>query len=92
MTQEWEARCQQEETLWRQKSCIIWLKEGEQNTKFFHRKTMAKRDHNKILKIKDQDGIERESHKDIKTTLVNHFHETAQEPNKDRTEAIKRII
>jgi hypothetical protein len=35
---------------------------------------MARRIHNKILKIKDQDGIERESHKEIKTTLVNHFH------------------
>jgi hypothetical protein len=29
MTREWEARCQHEETLWRQKSCIRWLKEGE---------------------------------------------------------------
>jgi exonuclease III len=91
MTQEWEARCQQEETLWRQKSRIRWLREGERNTKFFHRTTIARRAHNKILKIKDQDGIERESHKEIETTLVNHFHGIAQEPNKDRTEAIQRI-
>ena len=92
MTQEWEARCQQEETLWRQKSHIRWLKEGEWKTKFFHRTTMARRDHNKILKIKDQDGIKWESHKEIETTLVNHFHGIAQEPNQDRTEAIQRII
>jgi hypothetical protein len=65
MTREWDERCQQEETLWRQKSWIIWLKEGERNTKFFQRTTMARRAHNKILKIRDQDGIERESHKDI---------------------------
>jgi hypothetical protein len=91
MTQEWEARCQQEETLWRQKSRIRWLKEGERNTKFFHRTTIARRTHNKILKIKDQDGIERESHKEIENILVNHFHGIAQEPNQDRTEAIQRI-
>jgi hypothetical protein len=53
---------------------------------------MARKTHNKILKIKDQDGIERESHKEIETTLVNHFHEIAQEPNQDKTEAIQRII
>jgi ATP phosphoribosyltransferase len=53
---------------------------------------MARRSHNKILKIRDQDGIERESHKDIETTLVNHFHGIAQEPNQDRTEAIQKII
>jgi hypothetical protein len=50
MTQEWEARCQQEETLWHQKYRIRWLKEGEWNTKFFHRTTIVRRTHNKILK------------------------------------------
>jgi hypothetical protein len=43
------------------------------------------------LKIRDQDGIERESHKEIENTLVNHFEGIAQEPNQDRTEAIQRI-
>ena len=65
MTQEWEEIFQQEETLWGEKSIIRWLKEGERNTKFFHRTTIARRTHNKILKIRDQDGIERESHKEI---------------------------
>jgi ATP phosphoribosyltransferase len=36
--------------------------------------------------------LQRESHKDIETTLVNHFHGIAQKPNQDRTEAIQRII
>jgi ferredoxin-like protein FixX len=49
MTQQWEARCQQEEILWCQKSQIRWLKEGERNTKFFHRTTIARRAHKKIL-------------------------------------------
>jgi hypothetical protein len=53
MTQEWDARCKQEETMWCQKSRIRWLNEGERNTKFFHRTTIGRRSHNKILKIRD---------------------------------------
>jgi len=41
-------RDQQEETLWRQKSRVRWLKEGEKNTKFFHKTTVQRRMTNQI--------------------------------------------
>jgi len=88
MIQTWEARCKQEEILWWKKYRIRWLKEGERNTKLFHRTTIERRSHNKILKIRDQDGIERESHQDIENTLVKHFQGIAKEPNRDRTVTI----
>jgi hypothetical protein len=31
-----------EELMWLQRSCITWLKEGHQNTKYFHRKAVGR--------------------------------------------------
>ncbi|KAL9681272.1 hypothetical protein QQ045_013054 [Rhodiola kirilowii] len=41
----------QEERLWSQKSRIAWIKEGDQNTKFFHRSASWRSSKNKISSI-----------------------------------------
>jgi hypothetical protein len=46
-----EERFKQEEILWRQKSCVPWLKEGEKNIKFFHRSMIHRRFINHIMKL-----------------------------------------
>ena len=56
LTTQLEERRNQEEALWRQKSRINWLKEGERNTKFFHCSTIQHRMHNRITVLKNQTG------------------------------------
>eukprot|EP00253_Pinus_taeda_P004744 PITA_04744 len=51
--QEWEDLHKQDETFWRQKSRVQWLKEGDRNTRFFHSSTLEHRSHNRISTIKD---------------------------------------
>jgi len=63
--QEWDNLCKQEEIFWRQKSRVQWLKEGERNTIFFHRSTMANRTHNIISSIKNKYGNLLTSHENI---------------------------
>ena len=64
-------RYSQEEILWRQKSRVQWLKEGERNTSFFHR-TMIQRCHsNRIHKLKDNHGLVLNKHQDIQAELIN---------------------
>jgi hypothetical protein len=49
-------RKRREETLWCQKSRIHWLKEGDKNTRFFHNSLIQRRNRNRIVAIKVQDG------------------------------------
>eukprot|EP00253_Pinus_taeda_P003190 PITA_03190 len=86
-----EERRKQEEIYWRQKSRIRWLKEGERNTKFFHRTTVQRRMHNKIPFILNQEGAKVEEHEQIEEVLLNHFQQVHQEQAVDRQRAIGRI-
>eukprot|EP00253_Pinus_taeda_P019643 PITA_19643 len=89
LQQEWENFCKQEEIFWRQKSRVQWLKEGERNTRFFHRSTLANKAHNRISSIKDEGGKLLSSHEDIEVVLVRHFRGIAKENILDREHFIK---
>ena len=45
-----------EEMMWLQRSRIAWLKEGDQNTSYFHRQAVWRARKNKIKKLKDSNG------------------------------------
>lgn len=89
LQQEWDNRCLQEEIFWRQKSRVQWIKEGERNTKFFHRSTIAHRNNNRIVKLIDQHGIERNTHEEMEKVLLQHFQKIDEETSEDRYQFTK---
>jgi hypothetical protein len=42
--------------MWLQRLQITWLKEGDRNTKYFHRKAAGRAKQNKIKQLKKDDG------------------------------------
>eukprot|EP00253_Pinus_taeda_P032882 PITA_32882 len=84
-------REKQEEVLWRQKSRIRWLKEGEKNTKFFHKSTVQRRMRNHISQIINAQGEKVETQEEIEQEFIQHFKEMSKEPNINQAEAIEGI-
>lgn len=66
---EYEELVKNEEISWRQKSRTLWLKEGDMNTKFFHKMANAHKRYNNI----DQLLVQGESIKNaVRTEGGNH--------------------
>eukprot|EP00253_Pinus_taeda_P033811 PITA_33811 len=86
-----EERRKQQEILWRQKSRIKWLREGERNTKFFHQAMIKHRQGNRILSIKNKNGVRVVEQNEIEQVLMEHHKEILAEPQVDRMRAIQEI-
>jgi len=80
LKQKLEERNIQEEIMWRKKSHIQWLKEGNWNTKFFHRYTIQRRHANHITRLTSKDGQTRHTHQDLEEELVNYYQNLLTEP------------
>jgi hypothetical protein len=89
---EMEKRDKQEEVLWQKKSRVQWLKEGDQNSKFFHNYLLQHCSQNRITSlVRDYESIMWIPLKTLKNELVIHFHHLLKEPEGDREEVIQKV-
>ena len=68
-----EKRQQNYGKLFKQKSRIQWLQEGDQNTKFFHGVMAARQNRNTIRSLTDSDGNKLTEHSQISNEAINFF-------------------
>ncbi|KAK4401671.1 putative mitochondrial protein [Sesamum angolense] len=75
LRQELENRAAREETVWRQRSKALWLREGDRNTSFFHRRASQRFQTNLISRIKDSSGEWVEDVDGIRRYIISYFHD-----------------
>ena len=63
-------RCDQEAIFWNKKAKFKWLKDGECNTRFFHKSTIQHRMRKKISKLRTDFGDTLEEHQEISDELT----------------------
>lgn len=62
-----------EELMWMQQSRVAWLREGDRNTKYFHRKATWRQRKNKISKLKRVDGTWTENNEEMGDLATDFF-------------------
>ncbi|KAK8689513.1 hypothetical protein V6N13_088228 [Hibiscus sabdariffa] len=62
-----------EETLWQQRSRVLWLREGDRNTKFFHERAKSRRKKNAISVLVDSSGRRVDDKAGIFGVVVDYF-------------------
>ncbi|TYH01219.1 hypothetical protein ES288_A09G040200v1 [Gossypium darwinii] len=62
-----------EEKFWAQRSRVMWLKEGDRNTRFFHVRATNRRKKNNIARLKDTNDSWRDNNVDICKAIREYF-------------------
>ncbi|KAF7831272.1 ribonuclease H [Senna tora] len=81
-----------EEILWRQRSRAIWLKEGDLNTKFFHRKASQRKRRNMIFRIRDDHNRVHSDLDGINNTITSYFRNLFKASNLLGVEEVCRTV
>lgn len=81
-----------EETMWYQRSRVLWLKDGDRNSSFFHKKASQRKQRNTIRQIINEDGVCFTKRKDIEKIMVNYFQELFKSEGSHGTEAVVNAV
>ena len=63
------------EIYWKQKAKVMWLKAGDNNTRFFHNQASARRRKNLISTLLDRQGNYCTTSKEVNNTVFSYYNE-----------------
>ena len=70
--------------MWKQRSRIMWLTEGDRNTRFFHLRASQRRRRNRISKLKKHDGTVTVNEEEMGAMATDFFSDAVHNGGHDR--------
>ncbi|WOH11566.1 hypothetical protein DCAR_0831055 [Daucus carota subsp. sativus] len=64
---------ERQEVYWKQRSKQFWLREGDQNTRFFHKFASGRRKNNQISRLKDRNGEWVDNVQGVQNIITEYF-------------------
>ena len=81
-----------EEMFWRQKSRVLWLREGDRNSKFFHALVKQRRAKNRITQLLDENGNVVEDEERLVVIATSYFRQIFESSNpEDIADALTEV-
>lgn len=81
----------QEESFWKQRSKVLWLREGDSNSRFFHAAASARKRSNEIKSLHREDGAQVTAQEDLALTAREYFEQLFQHHHTDDNDVISTI-
>ncbi|XP_074323748.1 uncharacterized protein LOC141660660 [Apium graveolens] len=83
---------ERQEVYWKQRAKQHWLREGDKNTRIFHRFASVRRKNNRIERIKDADGNWQETSEAIQRVIEGYFMDLFASSNADGRLSEREIV
>lgn len=64
---------EKKEIYWKQRAKQFWLRDGDKNSRFFHKFASARKEHNKIQRLRDEQGVWRDKDEEIEQIITGYF-------------------
>ena len=81
-----------EAKMWRQRSKVLWLKDGDRNTRFFHSKASQRRRRNYITQLHDASGRWCTQQAQVNATIVDFYQNLFTSANPSNFEEVVDLI
>ena len=78
--------------MWKQRSRALWLKEGDQNTKFFHQRASHIYKRNRIKELKNEAGVVCTNEEEISNILIDYYQQLFTTASPTHVEEVLRVV